>query len=115
MEDYRWYIGLLGDGSYRFIAPGTLEAAERYIGQHGGAVYTHAGYLIFASSKSWWNWLSKDYDEKYGNLPLGERPPHIDVPNLECEFSPQALEWLKDNEAMLKEKGGKYYDFIPKH
>lgn len=115
MEDYRWYIGLLGDGSYRFIMPGTLQAAESFIGQHGGGVYTHAGYLIFASSKSWWNWLTKDYDKKYLGVPSPQRPPHIDVPNIECSFSEDALKWLEENEAALKEIGGKYYDFIPKH
>lgn len=115
MEEYRWYIGLLADGSYRFITPDALESAEKYIGKHGGAIYTHAGYLVFASSRSWFKWLTSKYDEEYGNLPIEQRPPHIDVPNLECSFSKEALQWLQDNESLLKEKGGKYYDFIPKH
>jgi len=115
MEEYRWYIGLLADGTYRFITPETIREAEQYIGKHGGAVYTHAGYLVFASSRSWFNWLTKDYDAKYGSMPPEIRPPHIDVPNLECVFAPAALEWLKKNEEELKNIGGKYYDNIPKH
>lgn len=111
-EEYRWYIGLLGDGTYRFIAPGTLERAERYIGKNGGAVFTHAGYLIFAANKRWWDWIDKKQDK---TVPLGERQPHIDVPNIECAFSPEALKWLEENDAALKEIGGKYYDFIPRH
>ena len=111
-EQYRWYIGLLGDGTYRFIAPSTLEKAERYIGKNGGGVYTHAGYLIFASNKRWWDWLDAKQDK---TVPLGKRQPHIDVPNIECAFSKEALQWLEDNDALLKEIGGKYYDNIPRH
>lgn len=114
-DEYRWYIGLLGDGTYRFITPNALESAEKYIGKHGGAVYSHAGYLIFAATHRWWEWLDSEHEEKYGNLPSWKQPPHIDVPNIECSFSPDALEWLQNNEAALKEIGGKYYEFIPKH
>lgn len=114
-EDYRWFIGLLGDGTYRFIIPSALASAEAYIGKHGGAVYTHAGYLIFAANKQWWRWLTYDYQKNFGHLPPGKQPPHIDVPSIECSFSDESLRWLKDNEKELKNIGGKYYDFIPRH
>lgn len=114
-SELQWFIGLLGDGTYRFITPDSLQSAETYIGKHGGCVFTHAGYLVFAASKSWWNWIEGKYQKQYEQLPIGERPPHIDVPNLECSFSPDALKWLEDNDTALKELGGKYYDFIPKH
>ena len=113
--EYRWYIGVLADGTYRFITPESLDAAEKYIGDHGGGVYTHAGYLVMASSPSWWRWLSKEYDAQYGSFPLQNRPPHIDVPNIDCFFSKEALKWLEDNDDMLKTIGGKYYDNIPRH
>lgn len=114
-EDLRWYIGLLGDGTYRFIMPGTLEPAERYIGKHGGAVYSHAGYLIFAANKRWWDWLDSKYEEKYRGIPSPQRPPHIDVPNIECSFSAESLKWIEGHKEELKEKGEKFYDYIPRH
>lgn len=115
MPPYRWFIGLFKDGTYHFIPGCMLKEAEIFIGKVGGAVYTHAGYLVFASNKRWWEWLTRDYDRKYRTTLLQNRPPHIDVPNIECMFTPNTLEWLKINDTLLKEKGGKYYDNIPKH
>lgn len=112
---YRWYIGMLKDGTYRFIMPGELATAEKYIGSSGGAVFTHAGYLIFAANKRWFDWVDKPYQQQYRTTPIGNRPPHIDVPNIECDFSEKALKWLEENEDKLKEIGGKYYDYIPRH
>lgn len=117
---YRWFIAVLADGTYRFIPPTMLVDAEQYIGEHGGGVYSHAGYLIFAANKSWWQWLTKKNKQsiaatdgkEYDMEPFA---PHIDVPNIECTFSESALKWLEENEEALKEKGGKYYDFIPRH
>ena len=114
-EPLRWYIGVLADGSYRFIVPGTLGKAELYIGAHGGGVYTHAGYLIFASSNSWWRFLTKDDEKRKMMRKNGIDPPHINVPEIDCTFSTDALKWLQDHEEELKAKGGKYYDNIPKH
>lgn len=112
---HRWFIGVLANGQYRFITPDALKNAEAYIGEHGGGVYTHAGYLVFAANKAWWNWLTKAYNKEYRFKPDYQRPPHIDVPNIECSFSPEALKWLEDNEELLKKVGGKYYENIPKH
>lgn len=112
---YRWFIAVLADGNYRFITPQKLHSAESYIGEHGGGVYTHAGYLVMAANKAWWSFLTKAYDKEWQFKPSHLRPPHIDVPNIECSFSPDALQWLRDNEELLKEQGGKYYDNIPKH
>lgn len=114
-KPYKWFIGVLADGTYHFIIPPKAKEAHQFIGEHGGGVYTHAGYLVFASNKSWWQWLTKEYDQKYRMVNVGKRPPHIDVPNIECVFSQEALKWLEDNKDMLKEVGGKYYDFIPRH
>ena len=111
---HRWYIGLLADGTYRFITPNTIKEAEKYIGDHGGAVYTHAGYLIFAN-RQWFNWLERQYQEKNKFTPEAKRPPYIDVPNLECSFSEEALKWLEDNDSLLQEVGGKYYANVPRH
>lgn len=115
MAPHQWFIAVLADGSYRFITPYALQNAEKYIGEHGGGVYTHAGYLVMAANKQWWNFLTKKYDTENRNIPIGSRPPHIDVPNIECVFSPTALRWLEENMSLLQEKGGKYYDNIPKY
>lgn len=112
---YRWFIAVLADGKYRFIIPQKLASIEKYIGEHGGGIYSHAGYLIMAANKTWWNFLSKQYDKEWGLKPLHLRPPHIDIPNIECIFSEDGLKWLQDNEELLKEQGGKYYDNIPNH
>lgn len=114
-SELRWYIGLLGDGTYRFITPDSLEQAEIYIGKNGGAVFSHAGYLIFASDRRWWDWIDGKREKKFRGRPEWEKPPHIDVPNIECTFSQQSLDWLERNEEELKNLGGKYYEFIPRH
>lgn len=111
---YRWFIGLLGDGTYRFITPDAFVGAEKFIGKNGGAIYTHAGYLIFAANKSWYNWLTKEYNKKYKMTVITQRPPHIDVPNIDCAFSPEALKWLEENEELLKQKGNGFYANLPR-
>ena len=115
---YRWFIAVVADGTYRFVPPDNFEKAERYIGEHGGGLYTHAGYLIFASDSKWWNWLEKGYHQKCEeNRANGGiiDPPHINVPELDCIFSESAIKWLENNENELKQIGGKYYNDIPRH
>lgn len=111
----RWYIGVLADGTYRFIIPGTLGKAEKYIGKHGGGVYSHAGYLIFASNKAWWSFLSRDDEKRKAMRKNGVDPPHISVSEIDCAFSDDALKWLEENIAALKAKGGNYYDNLPEY
>lgn len=119
---HRWFIGLTSDGSYRFITPQSFESAESYIGQHGGGVFTHAGYLIFASNKAWWSWieghsrqyLSAEERKSYTQEQISQMP-HINVPEIECIFSEEASKWLEENEDLLKEQGGKYYENIPRN
>lgn len=111
---YRWFIAMLADGTYRFVTPWGLDDAEKYIGQHGGAVYTHAGFMVSAANTRWWHWMNDKYDKQYGSLPINERPPHINVSEIECTFSQSAIEWLKENEDLLKEAGGKYYENLPR-
>ena len=113
-EPLRWYIGVLADGTYRFIMPGTLGKAERYIGQHGGGVYSHAGYLIFASSSQWWKFLTRDDEKRKMMRKDGIDPPHINVPEIDCVFSEDALKWVQEHEEELKAKGGNYGN-LPKH
>lgn len=115
MDDkwYLWGIMELADGTYRFVTPENKDAAFAWMGKNGGGYYTHAGYLVVAANKWWWQKLTKEYDKKYHNATI--KPPHIDVPNIDCAFSQASLEWLKRNEAALKEKGGKYYANIPRH
>ena len=115
IPEYRWFIALLADGSYHFVIPRALKAVEKYIGEHGGGVYTHAGYLVFAQNKRWFDWLTKEWEQQYADIESSLRPPQIDVPNIECEFGENAIQWLKDNDALLQEVGGKYYEFIPRH
>lgn len=112
---FRWFIACLADGQYYFITPEGHESACQYIGEHGGALYTHAGYLVMAASQGWWNFFNRKYEQANKNVPLHLRPPHIDVPNIECKFSKSAIQWLQDNEEMLKEIGGKYYDNLPRY
>lgn len=115
ISPYRWFIGLLADGTYRFITPYDLQAAEKYIGKHGGAIYTHAGYLVFAANHRWYEWLTDKYEEEYANVPSTQRPPHINVPEIDCTFSPSALQWLQENESLLQEQERKFYENIPRH
>lgn len=108
---YRWYIGMLKDGTYRFISPGELQVAEKFIGDTGGAVFTHAGYLIFAANKQWWNWVEKMRGEGCDT----NYTPHINVREIDCQFSEKALKWLEENEEKLKEVEGSYYVNLPRH
>ena len=112
-EPLRWYIGVLADGTYRFIQPGTLWKAEQYIGEHGGGVYSHAGYLLMASNKQWWNFLSRNDEKRKLMRKNGIDPPHINVPEITCTFSQDAIKWIKEHEAELQAKGGSY-DKLPK-
>ncbi len=114
---YLWCVGITADGEYRFIPPTTRDKATSYIGAHGGGIYTHAGYLIFASDKNWWNWLSRGYAEKCQKAKekgAKYNPPHIELSEIDCIFSDEALQWLKNNEELLKEKGGNLYGNIPR-
>ena len=115
MDDkwYLWGIMELADGSYRFVTPENKQVAFDFMGKNGGGYYTHAGYLVMAANNWWWKKLTKEYDKKYGNNPF--RPPHIDVPNIECAFSEASLKWLEQHEEELKEIGGKIYANIPRH
>lgn len=109
----RWFVGVLADGTYRFITPNDIQAAEQYIGEHGGGIYSHAGFLIFAANKQWWSWLTRA--SKKEKMEDFTNKPQLDIQNIECSFSQAALEWLEENEEMLLEKGGKYYENIPRH
>lgn len=112
---YRWFIGILADSNYYFITPEHHDAFVKYIGEHGGGLYTHAGYLVLAANQNWWKVLTQKYEKQYRTTPSPLRPPHIDVPNIDCKFSKLAIQWLQDNEKLLQEVGGKYYDNIPRH
>lgn len=111
---HRWFIGVLADGNYYFITPESHDEFVKYIGEHGGGLYTHAGWLVVAADQGWFNFLTRKYNKEHVTTPVHLRPPHIDVPNIKCRFSKPALKWLEENEEMLKEIGGKYYANIPK-
>ena len=113
-NNYKWYVGLMHDGTYRFITPDNLHQAQKYIGQNGGAVFTYAGYMVFASNRRWYDFVMVPYMQKYRFHTIDKRPPHLDFSEIDCSFSEAALKWLEDNEEKLKEIGGKVYDNIPR-
>lgn len=113
MEEFLWGIMVLADGTYRFVTPRNKDAAFDWMGKNGGGFYTHAGYLVVAANKWWWTKLTKAYDKKYAHVV--NKPPHIDVANIECAFSDASLKWLEENMETLQKIGGKLYANIPRH